>query len=122
MSAEDLPVEILVDPYSAVVVCITQVRAFQFNGPDAEILVSTHSKCITEVRAYNRSTTEQTHLTSAGQSPIEAGKQHYIVLLPESTLSAGNYRLEYIVRVKGENPMDGYLICAVPARCLDIVA
>jgi len=86
--------------------------SFQISGSDVEDMSKSHPLYNTEVYAYNRTTSEKKHLTAAKPGYLEQGKLSYKMILPESVLSSGNYRLEYFTRLEGEHPAEGHL--AVP--------
>lgn len=82
---------------------------FQLEGPDAIDLSKSRSRFSAEVYAYNRTTSTNQHLVVTDAGSTVSGELSYTMVLPESMLPTGTYRLDCFATLEGATAAKGYL-------------
>lgn len=83
--------------------------SFQIAGPAAMEIAECYSGFTAEVFAINRRNSVRERFSAPGPGSITVNESSYTMVLPESTLPSGMYRLECIATLEGAPPAKGYL-------------
>jgi hypothetical protein len=83
--------------------------AFRIAGPSASEIAGSYSGFTAEVFAINRRNANRERISAPEPGSITVNDSSYTMVLPESTLPSGMYRLECIAILEGAHPAKGYL-------------